>query len=101
MTKSGMPGVLLSRRPCKIKCTYNTLEYPSNGLNLPRWGIFGHPLTQRVKILQQQKISLAHHTSHITHHTAYIAYELGIMLVVLLDNSKKLILNMFTKYFFD
>ena len=43
-------------------------------------GIFGLPFTQRFKILQ--KISLAHHTSHVTHHTAHIAYEFEVLLEI-------------------
>ena len=44
-------------RPCKIKFTYDChlgliLDYYSKGLKLSRWDIFGLPLTQRVKILQ-------------------------------------------------
>ena len=51
------------------------------GVSLKRhgvWSIFGLPLTQRVKILQQQK-GLPHHTSRITHHTAHIAYEFEVL----------------------
>ena len=44
------------------------------GLKLLRWGIFGLPLTHRVKILQKIKSG----TSHITHHTSYIIYYTGI-----------------------
>ena len=63
-------------RRCKIKCTYDwhlgsILEYHSKGLKLPRWGIFGLPLTQRVKILQKNKPG----TSHIMHHTSHTAYD--------------------------
>ena len=72
MTKSGMPGDWMSRRPFKIKCTYDTLEYPSKGLNLPRWGIFGLPLTQRDKILRKKAWHITHHTLHITQHILQI-----------------------------
>ena len=77
-----MPGDLMSRRPFKIKCTYDTLEYPSKGLNLPRLGIFGLPLTQSVKILQKSNPGtshIMHHTSHSTHHTAHFTYEFEVL----------------------
>ena len=46
----------------------------SKGLRLPRWGIFGLPLTHRVKILQKIKSG----TSRITPHTSHITYYIGI-----------------------
>ena len=60
-------------RPCKILCTYDChlesiLEYHKKGLKLLRWGVFGLPLTHRVKILQKKVWNIMHHTSYITHH---------------------------------
>ena len=72
---------------------------------LPRCGIFGLPLTHRVKILQKIKSG----TSHITHHTSQITYciwsykfykILVIKRAVPFNNSLKLILKKFVKYFF-
>ena len=51
-------------------CLGSILENDFKGL--PRWGIFGLPLTHRVKILQKIKSG----TSHITHHKSHIAFEL-------------------------
>ena len=96
-------------RPCKIQCTYNChwrliLEYHSKGLKVPRWDIFGLPLTHRVQILQKIKFG----TSRITPHTSHITYYIGICkfykilvinTVVTFNNSSKLILKTFDKYF--
>ena len=77
-----------------MKCTYDCypesiLEYHFKGLKLPRWGIFGLPLTQSVKILQK-KISRAHHASYITQHILHMNFKfykkLNKMMVVLFDN---------------
>ena len=66
--------------PCKIKCTYychpgSILENHSKGLKLPRWGIFGLPSTQRVKILEKSKPN----TSTFTRHTSHSTYGIWIL----------------------
>ena len=96
-------------RPCKISCTYDChlgsiLEYHLKGQKSLRWGVFGLPLTHRVRILQKIKSG----TSHITHYTSNITYYIGmckfykislINTVVTFNNSLKQILKTSDKYF--
>ena len=68
---------------CNVYCVYEALQdivyirLPPGinfGISLKgqkslRWGVFGLPLTHRVKILQKNRVwNLTHHASHITYH---------------------------------
>ena len=41
------------------------MDFHSKGLNLPRWGIFGIPLTQDLTKIMSWSSHIIHHTSHI------------------------------------
>ena len=93
-------------RPCKIWCVYvchlgSILENDWKGLKLPRLGIFGLPLTWRVKI-KPGTPKIMHHTSQITYWILICKFYkiLVIKIVVPFNNSLKQIIKKLVKYFF-